>query len=168
MASLSFNQANSDSVCELTPKISKFFSDSSNYQSKIQQLISFSFTSYNFIFITCILSISKLCTAAATDPTQSGASTAVPSPNTGFVIPNISGSALLEKLNSLRASTSGPAMDKSKNSSPHAGNSIIDNTGLNSFFGGKGFMSMDFTFLNISGKIGTPLSIGKSTLNAWF
>ncbi|XP_059219896.1 low-density lipoprotein receptor isoform X5 [Stomoxys calcitrans] len=89
------------------PKISKFFSDSSNYQSKIQQLISFSFTSSNFIFITFILSISKLCTTAATDPTQAGApqpSTAAPP---GFLMH--SSAAIWEKLNSsLRGTTMGP------------------------------------------------------------
>ncbi|XP_037825143.1 uncharacterized protein LOC119613239, partial [Lucilia sericata] len=115
-------------ACDEPPKISKFFSNSSNYQSKIQQLISFSFTSSNFIFITFILSISKLCTTAATDPSQTGA----PQPNTAvpsFLMPNISGSALLEKLNSIRANTLGPpppppsSAVKGKNT-PAAANSL--------------------------------------------
>ncbi|XP_059219892.1 low-density lipoprotein receptor isoform X2 [Stomoxys calcitrans] len=107
------------------PKISKFFSDSSNYQSKIQQLISFSFTSSNFIFITFILSISKLCTTAATDPTQAGApqpSTAAPP---GFLMH--SSAAIWEKLNSsLRGTTMGPPTAVKGKHEPAAANSLAN------------------------------------------
>lgn len=184
------------------PKISKFFSNSSNYQSKIQQLISFSFTSSNFIFITFILSISKLCTTAATDPSQAGAAhapTAVPN----FLMNNFNGSALLEKLNSFRGHTVGPPTVKGKNT-PAAANSLnhastgngvgssslaasapsvsssttspsassssssvssLDSSASSLFsssiFGSQNLINMDLKFLNVSGKIGTPLGIGK-------
>lgn len=192
------NSCSPKTTCDELPKISKFFSNSSNYQSKIQQLISFSFTSSNFIFITFILSISKLCTTAATDPSQAGApqpSTAMPS----FLMPNLSGSALLEKLNSFRANTVGgppPTAVKGKNT-PAAANSLTQGSGggssaisaasassissttsspssspssmssaylsSNAFslFGSKSFPNKEIKFLNVSGKIGTPLGIGK-------
>lgn len=186
---------NSNTVsCSEPPKISKFFSNYSNYQSKIQQLISFSFTSSNFLFITFILSISKLCTtaaAASTDPLQTaGAPPHASSPTTApnFLMNNFSGSALLEKLIAFK-NTSPLLSDKGKHT-PAAGNSIhhsahgrgsnsaaaaasasvlpsslvkVKQSGSshNSFFGHKGLQNMDIRFLNVSGKIGTTLGIGK-------
>ncbi|KNC23138.1 hypothetical protein FF38_02518 [Lucilia cuprina] len=203
------SHSSAKSTSDEPPKISKFFSNSSNYQSKIQQLISFSFTSSNFIFITFILSISKLCTTAATDPSQTGA----PQPNTlvpSFLMPNISGSALLEKLNSFRSNTLGPppppappsSAVKGKNT-PAAANSLTQgssgggssaisaasassissptssplspslssssvsssssSSSLNAFpslFTSRDLINKDMKFLNVSGKIGTPLGIG--------
>lgn len=212
-ANLSLNTINLSAKCSASassepPKISKFFSNSSNYQSKIQQLISFSFTSSNFIFITFILSISKLCTTAATDPAQAGApqpSTAAPP---GFLMHNLSSSALLEKLNSFRASTVGPPTTvKGKHAAPAPGNSLTtshSNSSANGggqrnnsshtsatsaksshvpsptsspssnvpsssssldLFGSNGNGFLDYNrqikFLNISGKAGTPLGVGK-------
>ena len=161
-------------------KVSKFFSSSCNYQSKIQQLISFSFTSSNFIFITFILSISKLCTTAATDASQTG----VPQPSTAMpsflMMPNISSSALMEKLNAFRANTGGgppppqpppTSAVKGKNSPPAAANSLIavstatagpvvvhggSNSGSNSSGSGGGSTSA-------SSKISSPSLIGTTT-----
>ena len=135
------NTITSDDCNNEPLKVSKFFSSSCNYQSKIQQLISFSFTSSNFIFITFILSISKLCTTAATDASQ----TAAPQPSTAMpsflMMPNISSSALMEKLNAFRANTGGgppppqppptsavKAAVKGKNSPPAAANSLMTAT----------------------------------------
>ncbi|TMW53819.1 hypothetical protein DOY81_001104, partial [Sarcophaga bullata] len=245
--SLDNDESNSNSIIKTSDdsneplKVSKFFSSSCNYQSKIQQLISFSFTSSNFIFITFILSISKLCTTAATDASQTGApqpSTAMPS---FLMMPNISGSALMEKLNSIRANTGGgppspqppptsavKAAVKGKNSPPAAANSLTvvstatagpivadhggSGSGSSSSGGGSTIASSkisspslivttttaspsdsnsliqlqkpslnafslfasvgrndlitlhkDLKFLNVSGKIGTPLGIGNLT-----
>ncbi|XP_075145941.1 uncharacterized protein LOC142220611 isoform X3 [Haematobia irritans] len=126
LAASSSAQGASANSASVAPKISKFFSNSSNYQSKIQQLISFSFTSSNFIFITFILSISKLCTTAATDPSQAGApqaSAAAPPP--GFLMHNFSSSAIWEKINSIRGSTTqGPPTAVKGKHIPAAGNSL--------------------------------------------
>ncbi|KAM7362323.1 uncharacterized protein ACRADG_013087 isoform 3-T3 [Cochliomyia hominivorax] len=148
------------------PKISKFFNSSCNYQSKIQQLISFSFTSSNFIFITFILSISKLCTTAATDPSQTGApqpSNNVPS----FLLPNLSGSALLEKFNSFRASTVGPPTAppspvKGKNT-PAAANSLTSPQGTTSGGGGSSGSS-DISVSASSSSISSPTTKSPTTL----
>uniref|UniRef100_A0A1I8M8N4 EGF-like domain-containing protein n=1 Tax=Musca domestica TaxID=7370 RepID=A0A1I8M8N4_MUSDO len=211
-------------------KVRKFFSNSSNYQSKIQQLISFSFTSSNFIFITFILSISKLCTTAAADPSQAGPAhqpaTATPP---GFLMNNFSSSALLEKLSSFRTSTLGPptgtvkgkdgqgpnnstglrsnkthsgslnsttsatSMSKSLlgsvsstttttsttsttsspldlNSSSSSSSPTTTSSLLNNFDSiGNGILdgnSQSILFLNISGKVGTPLGIGQNLTKA--
>ncbi|XP_053969634.1 uncharacterized protein LOC128871699 [Anastrepha ludens] len=159
MATLSSNAASNASE---PPKISKFFNSSCNYQSKIQQLISFSFTSSNFIFITCILSISKLCTVTA-GPVQTTAAAGTPGPTTaGPPYSALNATTLMEKLHSF-ATTLGPpvtsAEKSSKNSAPPA-NSVSDGSGSMSFFGRKNLIHFDFKFLNVSGKIGTPLSIG--------
>ncbi|XP_073837771.1 uncharacterized protein isoform X4 [Musca autumnalis] len=198
------------------PKVSKFFSNSSNYQSKIQQLISFSFTSSNFIFITFILSISKLCTTAAADPSQAGGAAHQPATAAppGFLMNNFSSSAILEKLNSFRTSTLGPPTNAVKGKPPstttglrsnktHRGGSSLNttsttvsssvssstttsspldlNTTTSSFtsspssvlniFGsnGNGILdggSQSILFLNISGKVGTPLGIGQNLTKA--
>ncbi|XP_012162002.1 low-density lipoprotein receptor isoform X4 [Ceratitis capitata] len=147
------------------PKISKFFSSSSNYQSKIQQVISFSFTSSNFIFITCILSISKLCTVTA-GPVQTTAAASTSGPTTvGPPYSALNATTLLEKLHSF-ATTLGPPVtsttEKSTKNSAAAANSVSDGSGSMSFFGRKNLMNFDFKFLNVSGKIGTSLSIAQS------
>ncbi|KAH8358574.1 hypothetical protein KR093_000879 [Drosophila rubida] len=143
-------------------KISAFFSSSCNYQSRVQQLISFSFTSsFHLIFITCILSISKFCNAAAMNAAQVTAS----APSASIIISNLSGSALLEKI---RMTTLGPQIDKLKSFTPAAANSI--NSGSSSgnsisasIFNSKPInFSMDFAFLNVSGKVDTPLDISHS------
>ncbi|XP_061388434.1 uncharacterized protein LOC133323532, partial [Musca vetustissima] len=199
------SSASTSSSSSEPPKVSKFFSNSSNYQSKIQQLISFSFTSSNFIFITFILSISKLCTTAAADPAQAGAAHQ-PAPSAGappgFLMNNFSSSAILEKLNSFRTSTLGPPTNavKGKDAGPTVLRSNKTNRGslnvtstpsssssksssassttsspldlnfnssesssLLNIFGSNGGIidggSPSILFLNISGKVGTPLGI---------
>ncbi|XP_067614233.1 very low-density lipoprotein receptor isoform X3 [Eurosta solidaginis] len=145
-----------------THKISKFFSSSCNYHSKIQQLISFSFTSSNFIFITCILGISKLCTVSA-GTVQNTAAAGTPDPTTaGPPYSALNATALLEKLHSF-ATTLGPPSDKSSKNSAAAANSVGgDGSGSTSIFNRKNLIHFDFKFFNISGKIGTPLSIAQS------
>nr|XP_036228573.1 low-density lipoprotein receptor isoform X5 [Bactrocera oleae]XP_036228574.1 low-density lipoprotein receptor isoform X5 [Bactrocera oleae]XP_036228575.1 low-density lipoprotein receptor isoform X5 [Bactrocera oleae] len=148
------------------PKISKFFNSSCNYQSKIQQVISFSFTSSNFIFITCILSISKLCTVTAGPvQTTAAASTTDPTTTAGPPFGALNATTLLEKLHSF-ATTLGPPVTstsgKSSKNSAVAANSVTDGSGSMSFFGRKNLINLDFKFLNVSGKIGTPLSIAQS------
>lgn len=140
--------------------------DISGIRNRLQQLISLSFTSWHFLFITFILSISKLCSATGlVDTAQAGATTQHPAP--GFLTANLSGSALLEKLSSLRTNTWGPptAVDKDK-PSPTTSSPIMIDHRESSFakggLAGRHFMGIDFNFLNISGKIGTPLGIGKS------
>ncbi|XP_017475008.1 PREDICTED: uncharacterized protein LOC108365483 [Rhagoletis zephyria] len=162
MATLSSSAASNASE---PPKISKFFSSSCNYQSKVQQLISFSFTSSNFIFITCILSISKLCTVTA-GPVQTTAAAGTPGPTTAgppYSALNAT-TTLMEKLHSF-ATTLGPPVtstEKSAKNSAAAANSVSDGSGSMSFFGRKNLINFDFKFLNVSGKIGTPLSIAQS------
>ncbi|XP_030078632.1 low-density lipoprotein receptor isoform X1 [Drosophila hydei] len=156
------NNSNSNNVVDTPPKVSAFFSSSSNYQSRVQQLISFSFTSsFHLIFITSILSISKFCNAAAVNAAQVTAS--APSPS--LIISNLSGSALLEKI--MKTTTLSPQLDKLKSSAPAAANSISGSSPGNSFgssfFNSKGInLSMDFMFQNVSGKINTPLDISQS------
>jgi len=131
------------------PKVSAFFSSSSNYQSRVQQLISFSFTSsFHLIFITCILSISKFCNAAAVNAAQVTA--AAPSPS--LIISNLSGSALLEKI---RMTTLGPQLDKLKSFTPAAANSISSGSSSSNS------KSLNLNFLNVSGRINTYLDICK-------
>ncbi|XP_039970015.1 low-density lipoprotein receptor isoform X4 [Bactrocera tryoni] len=164
MATLSSTTASNASE---PPKISKFFSSSCNYQSKIQQVISFSFTSSNFIFITCILSISKLCTVTAGPvQTTAAASTTDPTATAGPPYSALNATTLLEKLHSF-ATTLGPPVTstssrKSSKNSAAAANSVSDGSGSMSFFGRKNLINFDFKFLNVSGKIGTPLSIAQS------
>ncbi|XP_017142642.1 low-density lipoprotein receptor isoform X5 [Drosophila miranda] len=139
-----------------------FFSRSTNYQSWVQQLISFSFTSsFHLLSITCILSISKFCNAAAMNAAQATAST--PSPSE--IMQNLSGSALLEKIR--RSSTLGPPLDRLKHLAPAAANSLSPGIGMTNF--GNSFNSVfngnPFKFLNVSGKIGTPLDISQSIPN---
>ncbi|XP_026840432.1 low-density lipoprotein receptor isoform X5 [Drosophila persimilis] len=139
-----------------------FFSRSTNYQSWVQQLISFSFTSsFHLLSITCILSISKFCNAAAMNAAQATAST--PSPSE--IMQNLSGSALLEKIR--RSSTLGPPLDRLKHLAPAAANSLSPGIGMANF--GNSFNSVfngnPFKFLNVSGKIGTPLDISQSIPN---
>ncbi|XP_017033989.1 very low-density lipoprotein receptor isoform X3 [Drosophila kikkawai] len=153
-----------------TPKTSAFFfSASTNYHSKIQQLISFSFTSsFHLLFITCILSISKFCNAAAINAAQ--VSAAAPSPSE--IMQNLSGSGLLEKL---KASTLGPPLDRLKHLAPAAANSLSP-PGIGSGMGigmgnfGNSINSVlngnPFKFLNVSGKIGTSLDISTSLSNS--
>ncbi|XP_020811857.1 very low-density lipoprotein receptor isoform X4 [Drosophila serrata] len=151
-----------------TPKTSAFFfSASTNYHSKIQQLISFSFTSsFHLLFITCILSISKFCNAAAINAAQ--VSAAAPSPSE--IMQNLSGSALLERL---KASTLGPPLDRLKHLAPAAANSLSPGIGSGMGIGmghfGNSINSVlngnPFKFLNVSGKIGTPLDISASLSN---
>ncbi|XP_017000522.2 very low-density lipoprotein receptor isoform X3 [Drosophila takahashii] len=162
----------SSSSCYKEPsKTSGFFySASTHYQSKVQQLISFSFTSsFHLLFITCILSISKFCNAAALNAAQVTAAT----PTASEIMHNLSGSALLERL---KASTLGPTLDQLKHLAPAAANSIspspsgsgsgmgigMGNFGnsINSVFNGN-----PLKFLNVSGKIGTPLDISLSLSN---
>lgn len=144
------------------PKTSSFFfSASTNYHSKVQQLISFSFTSsFHLLFITCILSISKFCNAAALNAAQ--VSAAAPSPSE--IMQNLSGSALLERL---KASTLGPPLDRLKHLAPAATNSLSPGIGSGMGIGmghfGNSINSVlngnPFKFLNVSGKIGTSLDI---------
>ncbi|XP_030373632.1 low-density lipoprotein receptor-like isoform X7 [Scaptodrosophila lebanonensis] len=137
-------------------KVSFFFGNCSNYQSRVQQLISFSFTSsFHLLFITCILSISKFCNAAAFNAANS---------NPGSIMQTFNGSTLLEKL---KATTLGPPLGKLKNLGPAAANSIqaigsssASGSGIGSI--GNSFLNMDFKFLNVSGKIGSPLDISQS------
>ncbi|KAH8283831.1 hypothetical protein KR054_002978, partial [Drosophila jambulina] len=151
-----------------TPKTSAFFfSASTNYHSKIQQIISFSFTSwFHLLSITCILSISKFCNAAAINAAQ--VSAAAPSPSE--IMQNLSGSALLERL---KASTLGPPLDRLKHLAPAAANSLSPGIGSGMGIGmghfGNSINSVlngnPFKFLNVSGKIGTPLDISASLSN---
>ncbi|KAH8407013.1 hypothetical protein KR222_004148, partial [Zaprionus bogoriensis] len=141
-------------------KVSAFFGSSSSYQSRVQQLLSFSFAPSRLVFITSILAISKFCNDAAVNAAQVTAS--APSPS--FLIANLSGSALLEKI---RTTTLGPQLDKLKMFAPAAANSISSTSSGNSFgsalFNGKSInLSMDFVFQNVSGKINTPLDISHS------
>ncbi|XP_017079693.2 low-density lipoprotein receptor isoform X3 [Drosophila eugracilis] len=147
--------------CREPAKTSGFFySASTHYHSKVQQLISFSFTSsFHLLFITCILSISKFCNAAAVNAAQVTAAT----PTASEIMHNLSGSALLERL---KASTLVPSMDQLKHLAPAAANSISPGIGsgmgnignsLNSVLNGN-----PLKFLNVSGKIGTPLDISLS------
>ncbi|XP_023035685.1 very low-density lipoprotein receptor isoform X3 [Drosophila willistoni] len=146
-----------------------FFSSSINYQSKVQQLISFSFTSsFHLIFITSILSISKF--AAAINAAQL---TAQGTPTTSFLMQNLTGSALKEKL---KSSTFGQPLDILKYWAPAAANSLSGSSGSNSSRSSSNSsnpaeigassslfnINMDFKFLNVSGKIGTPLDISLS------
>ncbi|XP_070066891.1 uncharacterized protein [Drosophila virilis] len=143
-----------NNVVETPPKVSAFFSSSSNYQSRVQQLISFSFTSsFHLIFITCILSISKFCNAAAVNAAQVTAS--APSPS--IIISNLSGSALLEKI--IKTTTLGPQLDKLKSFAPAAANSISASS-TSTFFNSKS-LNLEFKFQNVSGKVNTPLDICK-------
>ncbi|KAL9889556.1 very low-density lipoprotein receptor-like isoform X3 [Glossina fuscipes] len=179
MATLCISKTNTTSLTSEPIKVSKFFNNSSSYQSKIQQLISLSFTSWNFLFITFILSISKLCTIAATEsPHQTGAAHH-PTNAPNFLMTN--GTALLEKLNAFRVNTLGPPTNKNKTSTAAASSATENNLtvsgggGVNgvgsaatgtvassSYFGNKVFMNMDIKFLNVSGKIGTRLGIGQN------
>lgn len=159
------SNCSSNNAGDTPPKVSAFFSSSSNYQSRVQQLISFSFTSsFHLIFITSILSISKFCNAAAVNAAQVTAS--APSPS--LIISNLSGSALLERI--MKTTTLGPQLDKLKSSAPAAANSISGssaggNSFGSSFFNSKGInLSRDFSFQNVSGKINTPLDICKWSL----
>ncbi|XP_054083519.1 very low-density lipoprotein receptor isoform X5 [Zeugodacus cucurbitae] len=164
MATLSSTTASNASE---PPKINKFFSSSCNYQSKIQQVISFSFTSSNFIFITCILSISKLCTVTA-GPVQTTAAASTTDPTSTTAGPPYSAlnsaTTLLEKLQSF-ATTLGPPVNatsgKATKNSAAVANSVADGSGSMSYFG-KNLLNIDFKFLNVSGKIGTPFSIAQS------
>uniref|UniRef100_A0A1B0ESR0 Uncharacterized protein n=1 Tax=Glossina morsitans morsitans TaxID=37546 RepID=A0A1B0ESR0_GLOMM len=179
MATLCISKTNTTSLTSEPIKVNKFFNNSSSYQSKIQQLISLSFTSWNFLFITFILSISKLCTiAAAESPHQTGAAHH-PTNAPNFLMTN--GSALLEKLNAFRVNTLGPPTNKNKTSTVASsatennltvsssssgggvngvGSAAANGTAASaSFFGNKVFMNMDIKFLNVSGKIGTRLGI---------
>ncbi|KAH8295018.1 hypothetical protein KR018_005781 [Drosophila ironensis] len=148
-----------------------FFSSSTNYQSRVQQLISFSFTSwFHLLFIPYMLSISKFCNAAAMNAAQVTAAT--PSPSE--IMQNLSGSALLERL---KASTLGPPLDRLKHLAPAAANSLNPGLGIGSGMGmgigmgnfGNSLNSVlngnPFKFLNVSGKIGTPLDISHSLPN---
>ncbi|XP_037718730.1 very low-density lipoprotein receptor-like isoform X2 [Drosophila subpulchrella] len=144
-----------------------FYSASTHYQSKVQQLISFSFTSsFHLLFITCILSISKFCNAAAVNAAQVTAAT----PTASEIMHNLSGSALLERL---KASTLGPTLDQLKHLAPAAANSLSPGIGsgmgigmgnfgnsINSVFNGN-----PLKFLNVSGKIGTPLDVSLGLTN---
>ncbi|XP_034113849.1 very low-density lipoprotein receptor-like isoform X3 [Drosophila albomicans] len=161
------NSSSSNSVIhqEEPHKISAFFSSSCNYQSRIQQLISFSFTSsFHLIFITCILSISKFCNAAAVNAAQVTAS----APSASLIISNLSGSALLEKI---RMTTLGPQIDKLKSFTPAVANSLSTGNSIGNSIGASLFNSkpinfnMEFEFLNVSGKVGTALDISNSMPN---
>ncbi|XP_017101897.2 very low-density lipoprotein receptor isoform X3 [Drosophila bipectinata] len=160
----------SDEECdtiEPPPKTNGFFfSSSTNYQSKVQQLISFSFTSsFHLLFITCILSISKFCNAAAVNAAQVTAAT----PSASEIMQNLSGSALLERL---KATTLGPPLDRLKHLAPAAANSLNPGFGIGSGVGigmgnfGNSLNSVlngnPFKFLNVSGKVGTSLDISHS------
>ncbi|XP_022211333.2 low-density lipoprotein receptor isoform X4 [Drosophila obscura] len=130
-----------------------FFSSSTNYQSWMQKLIFFSFTStLHLLFIPYILSISKFCSAAAVNASPSE------------IMQNLSGSALLEKI---KASTLGPPLDRLKHWAPAAANSLSPGIGMTNF--GSSFNSVfngnAFKYLNVSGKIGTPLDISQSIPN---
>ncbi|XP_062126111.1 low-density lipoprotein receptor-like isoform X5 [Drosophila sulfurigaster albostrigata] len=161
------NSSSNNSVIhqEEPHKISAFFSSSCNYQSRIQQLISFSFTSsFHLIFITCILSISKFCNAAAVNAAQVTAS----APSASLIISNLSGSALLEKI---RMTTLGPQIDKLKSFTPAVANSLSTGNSIGNSIGASLFNSkpinfnMEFEFLNVSGKAGTALDISNSMPN---
>ncbi|KAM8705429.1 hypothetical protein ACLKA7_009824 [Drosophila subpalustris] len=153
---------NNNVLNQQLPKVSAFFSSSSNYQSRIQQLISFSFTSsFHLIFITCILSISKFCNAAALNAAQVTDSV----PSASYIIANLSGSALMEKI---RSSTLGPQLDKLKSFTPAAANSISSGSSSSNsigstFFNSKNInLNMHYVLLNVSGKINTPLDISQT------
>ncbi|XP_017128935.1 very low-density lipoprotein receptor isoform X2 [Drosophila elegans] len=158
------------SSCKEPSKTSGFFySASTNYHSKVQQLISFSFTSsFHLLFITCILSISKFCNAAAVNAAQVTAAT----PTASEIMHNLSGSALLERL---KASTLGPPLDRLKHIAPAAANSLSPGIGSGMGLGigmgnfGNSINSVlngnPFKFLNVSGKIGTPLDISLGLTN---
>ncbi|XP_039492513.1 very low-density lipoprotein receptor isoform X2 [Drosophila santomea] len=144
-----------------------FYSASTHYHSKVQQLISFSFTSsFHLLFITCILSISKFCNAAAVNAAHVTAAT----PTASEIMHNLSGSAWLERL---KASTLGPTLDQLKHLAPAAANSISPATGSGMGIGMGHFGSSinsvlngnPLKFLNVSGKIGTPLDISLGLSN---
>ncbi|XP_055905401.1 very low-density lipoprotein receptor-like isoform X3 [Eupeodes corollae] len=148
------------------PKISKFFSSSINYQSKVQQLISFSFTSSNFLYITFILSISKLCTADS--PSTSAPTTTTAGPTAQSIVSNVNFSALMEKLTAFRnattTDTTPTATHHNRQVSGLPKTSIItpdSSIPYNSV--GKGFL--EIKFLNISGKVDTALGIAKNLPN---
>ncbi|XP_017846627.2 low-density lipoprotein receptor isoform X3 [Drosophila busckii] len=147
------DDSNSSNIEELPPaKVSVFFSSSSNYQSRVQQLISFSFTSsFHLIFLTWMLSISKFCNAAVLNAAQ--ATAGAPSPS--LIIANLSSSAFMEKI---RASTLGPPLDKLKIFQPAAANSLAPSS-VNSKASN---LRMDYAFLNVSGKLNTTLDISQS------
>ncbi|XP_033166552.1 low-density lipoprotein receptor isoform X2 [Drosophila mauritiana] len=164
----SSSSSGSSSGCREPSKTSGFFySASTHYQSKVQQLISFSFTSsFHLLFITCILSISKFCNAAAVNAAHVTAAT----PTASEIMHNLSGAALLERL---KASTLGPTLDQLKHLAPAAANSISPATGSGMGIGMGNFGSSinsvlngnPLKFLNVSGKIGTPLDISLGLSN---
>ncbi|KPU79994.1 uncharacterized protein Dana_GF18235, isoform B [Drosophila ananassae] len=162
----------SDEDCDTTqepppPKTNGlFFSSRTNYQSKVQQLISVSFASwYHLLFIPGILSISKFCNAAAVNAAQVTAAT----PSRSELMQNLSGSALLERL---KATTLGPPLDRLKHLAPAAANSLNPPFGIGSGMGigmgnfGNSLNSVlngnAFKFLNVSGKVGTAMDISQS------
>lgn len=119
------------------------------YRSRAQQLISFSFSpTLHLLCITCVLSISKFCNAAALNASQVTAS--APSPS--LIIANLT-------------ATLGPQLDKLKSFAPAAANSInpsSSNSIGSSIFAGKSILDMvDFVPLNVSGKRNTSLDICK-------
>ncbi|XP_055850802.1 very low-density lipoprotein receptor-like isoform X2 [Episyrphus balteatus] len=153
------------------PKISKFFSSSINYQSKVQQLISFSFTSSNFLYITFILSISKLCTAdtptTATPPTTAGAPPQSLVSNVNLLL-SFNGSALMEKLTAFRnATTTDTPPTAGHHNRQISGLAKTSITSPNSVvpFNSIGKGSVEVKFLNVSGKVGTALGIAQNLIN---
>ncbi|XP_017052491.1 very low-density lipoprotein receptor isoform X1 [Drosophila ficusphila] len=155
------NESGSSSSRETSKTSGFFFSASTNYHSRIQQLISFSFTSSFHLLFIC--SITKFCNAAAVNAAQVTAAT----PTASEIMHNLSGSALFERL---KASTLGPPLDRLKHLAPAAANSISPGIGSGMGIGmgnfGNSINSVlngnPFKFLNVSGKIGTPLDISHS------
>ncbi|XP_026831952.1 very low-density lipoprotein receptor isoform X3 [Drosophila erecta] len=166
------NSSSSSSGCREPSKTSGFFySASTHYHSKVQQLISFSFIStFHLLCITCILGISKFCNAAAINAAHVSAAT----PTASEIMQNLTGSALLERL---KASTLVPTLDQLKHLAPAAANSISPGTGSGMGIGngiGMGHFGSSINsvlngnplkFLNVSGKIGTPLDISLGLTN---
>lgn len=138
------SNSNNNTVLELQPAPGWL-----RYRSRAQQLISFSFSpTLHLLCITCVLSISKFCNAAALNASLVTAS--APSPS--LIIANLT-------------ATLGPQLDKLKSFAPAAANSInpsSSNSFGSSIFAGKSILDMvDFVPLNVSGKRNTSLDICK-------
>lgn len=139
-------------------KLTKFFRTTCNDQNELKQLISFSYIACNILLIAIILSLSDWCTIVASESIQpyndyhhhSNASN----------ISMTSAPSLLTKLNAFDNKTLASSTETSES---FASNIVGDNNNnaleIFSFFSSKNHINVKF--LNISGKIGTSLSIGK-------
>ncbi|XP_030373634.1 very low-density lipoprotein receptor-like isoform X1 [Scaptodrosophila lebanonensis] len=131
-------------------------SSSKRNSSRAQQLFSCACANANFILLTFMLSLSKCCNAL---PAQSAAAHINATPN-ATSMPNATLLQLLSEASTTTATTVATTVATTTTTTaatPAA-------TTLTKLLDGKGFLSMGFglKFLNVSGKIGTPLGIAQS------